>query len=805
MPQVSAAFKSIQDAAIRAERAQQVEADKTEKAVRKSAEARAKVQIAAMKKVDGWERQARAAGEREAARYEKARIQSEERAAKAKIAAMKAADKLERQARAAGLKEAEQFEKRRLAIREQSAKMAGQFAARQAKEEAAALKAAAKEEATAAKRAQQDRYNAIKDRISRTKQAEKDLDAWQRSVQKQQAKDAPGAPKLPTRNNAALGRVIETAVGTTVRGVGAGLNRAGNIAMGLANTAAQLGGGFSIADSVMAEQNMRKQAAVLSASTILSGGDPEHGRKMSTNEVLGKAKAIGLSQNIDPSEVLAGFDEIKKLSGNLEKATLIMPAVAKIATATGSDLSDTSKLAGNILAANPNLSPEAVEAQLRLFTKQGVVGGVEVQDFARYGSRITAGASMYGGNKEQNEATLGAMAQMSRQYGSASSAAEAALGSLRFSTDVTKHAADLKAMGINVSDGKGTIRDAQSIILDMLTKSGGDVTKLSKMGLGERGVKPLEGAAAIYRNAGGGQAGLDAVKKEFSKYTTGVSKKEIDAANERVLAEQKVESEMQKLRIAMGEQLLPEFVKLIPTLKDLLPALVDVAKVGIPAFADLMKVVADFVKAHKDTIASLAAHPVGSLIAFELTKSFASAGIPALLRGLFAGAFSSVKPPVPGGGGGGVPTPGGGAGRNYGALGVGGVTTAALIAYNGYENYQAGGKKADEMAAAVGGGAITADAAAAEVAAAKGRIAKQNSAGSLALEAASSLLGPGVGLYNSYRRAEGAGDYSLADSKKLQNAIAEAAAAGVREGVKNGLQNNSGSSGTGRSEPIINR
>lgn len=777
MPQVQQAFKSIHDAAVRAERAQQVEADKTEKAVRKSAEARAKAQIAAMKKADTWQRQAWAAGDREAARSAKNQELAASRGEKAKLKALKD--------RIAASKASE-------------------------KELDAWQRSAHKQQEQEAAKSEKAKAKAIRDRIASTKQAERDLDAWQRSAQRQRAQEEranrPAAPKLPTRNNAALGRVLETAVGTTVRGVGAGLNRAGNIAMGLANTAAQLGGGFSVADSVMAEQNMRKQAAVLSASTILSGDSLEHGRKMSTNEVLGKAKAIGISQNIDPSEVLAGFDEIKKLSGNLEKATMIMPAVAKIATATGADLSDTSKLAGNILAANPDLSPEAVEAQIRLFTKQGVVGGVEVQDFARYGARITAGAAMYGGNKESNEATLGAMAQMSRQYGSASSAAEAALGSLRFSTDITKHADNLKAMGINVSDGRGTIRDAQSIILEMLTKSGGDVTKLSKMGLGERGVKPLEGAAAIYRNAGGGQAGLDAVKKEFAKYTSGTSKEEIDAANQRVLAEQKVEIEMQKLRIAMGEQLLPEFVKLIPVLKDLLPAFVDMAKVGIPAFTDLMKTVADFVKAHKGSIEFMAAHPVATLIGGELVKSFAAAGLPSLLRGLFAGAFSSVRPPVPGGGGGGVPAPGGGAGHNYGALGVGGVTTAALIAYNGYENYQAGGKKADELAAAVRGGALSPDAAAAEVAAAKGRISSQNSFGSQLLEMGSNaFLGPAAGFYNSYKHSEGAGDYSLADSKKLQNAIAEAAAAGVREGVKNGLQNNSGSTGSGRSEPIINR
>lgn len=776
MPQVQQAFQSIHAAAVKAERAQQAEADKTTKAVKKATDERVKMQIAAMKKVDGWERQARTAGEREALRHEKVRIQSEERIAKGKIAAMKAADKLESAARKAGLKEAEQFARRQQAIRDQSAKMAGQFAARQAREEAAA-----------AKRSEQDRYQAIRDRISRTKQAEKDLDAWQKSQQKKTEKSP-----VVRNGNPALGRVVESVTGATFRGVGAGLNRAGNIAMGLANTTAQLGGGFSIADSVMAEKNMRKQAAILSAKTILNGGT-----EFSTNDILSRAKAVGIAQAIDPSEVMAGYDEIQKLTGNSEMAFKAMPGVAKIATATGADLQDTSKLAANILSADPTMSAKDLDKQLRIFTRQGLVGGVEVNEFAKYGSRITGSASMYGGKVEDNEVTLGAMAQMARQYGTASGAPEAMMGSQRFGSDVMKHAKDLEGNGIKVRDGK-KMRDAESIIVDMLKKTDGDVFKLSGLGLGERGIRPVLGAAAVYRNAGGGEKGEKAVRAEFDKYRKGSSEEDIDKANKRVLAEQGFETEMQKLRIAMGEQLLPEFIKLIPTLKELLPAFVNMAKIGIPAMADLMKTVADFVAANKDIINSLAAHPVGSLIAYELTKSFAAAGLPSLLRGLLSGAFNGKTPPVPGA------TPGNGGGPG-GALEGGLVTMGAATVYNGYQNYQAGDKRAGDLAAAVRSGAMSPEAAAKEVAAARGRVSEDKSAGNTLARSAINTLAPGVGLYNSFKDSEKTGDHALIGNKELQRAIAEAAAAGVREGVASGMKNNSGSTGAGRSETIRDR
>lgn len=370
----------------------------------------------------------------------------------------------------------------------------------------------------------------------------------------------------------------ETFARAAFGGVGKGVSTIGRGIAATAGAVAQLGGGFSVADSVMGEANLRKKAAVLSANTILSGAgkkgaDASLGKAMSTDEILGKAKAIGIQQNIEPEKVLDAIDEIKKLTGNVEKATNVVGSVAKLSTATGGDVKEMSGLAANILAANPNISDKDLNSQMRIFAKQGIVGGVEVADMAKYGSRLTAGASMYGGSKEKNEATLGAMSQMARQYGSAGTAAEATLGSLRFSTDVAKHADKLKAGGIDVSDHKGNLKDAQSIMIDMLKKTKGDVTKLSHLGLGDRGVKPLEGVANIYKNAGGGDKGLEAVKAEFAKYTTGITEDEIEAANKRILSEQQAEIEIKKLKQMVGETLLPELAKLVPVLREAMPTI----------------------------------------------------------------------------------------------------------------------------------------------------------------------------------------------------------------------------------------
>ncbi len=414
-------------------------------------------------------------------------------------------------------------------------------------------------------------------------------------------------------------------------GVAKGVSTIGRGVAATAGMVAQLGGGFSVADSVQGEANLRKKAAQLSASTILSGAgtkgaDASLGKAMGTQEILGRAKAIGIQQNIEPEKILDAIDEIKKLTGNVEKATNVVGSVAKLSTATGGDVKEMSGLAANILAANPNISDKDLNSQMRIFGKQGIVGGVEVADMAKYGSRLTAGASMYGGSKEKNEATLGAMSQMARQYGSAGTAAEATLGSLRFSTDVAKHADKLKAGGIDVSDHKGNLRDAQSIMLDMLKKTKGDVTKLSHLGLGDRGVKPLEGVANIYKNAGGGDKGLEAVKAEFAKYTTGITEDEVDAANKRILAEQGAEIEIKKLKLMVGEQLLPELAKLIPVLREAMPTI----QAMMQSFVRLV-----------EWAGSNPFSAMGAVLAASVAKEVAGAGLKTILEKSLATSLGS--------------------------------------------------------------------------------------------------------------------------------------------------------------------
>lgn len=473
------------------------------------------------------------------------------------------------------------------------------------------------------------------------------------------------------RANATRQRFASAVAGKAVSGFATGAGRIAGIAGQVGGAVANLAGGFSVADSVQRGVSLRHDAAVLSASTELAGPGA---KKISTDTLVNKARSIGAEQNIDPAEVLKGFDEVKKLTGDLDKAMQVMPGIAKLATATGGKLSEMSGLAANILAANPDISNKDLDAQMRVFTRQGVVGGVEVADFAKYGSRLTAGASLFGGDSSKNQASLGAVAQIARQFGGAATPAEATLAAQRFATDTAKHASSLKAKGINVSDGHGNLRDVQSILADMVDKTGGDVTKLGSMGLGERGVKALTGVSAIYKRAGEGEKGKEAVKAEFAKYTSGVSKGEVDAASSRVLGETDAKMDLirQKFDEAVSTKIIPALLKLVPEFEKMVPLLVDLNAKAIPAFVDLLKSVADFADANKGIVSTIASHPFAAIIGASLAKSAGSEIISKMAGSALSGLLGRL------GGGGGAGGPGGGG--VAGALAAGALAGAATYA-----------------------------------------------------------------------------------------------------------------------------
>lgn len=551
------------------------------------------------RETEKWERQAVAATERAA----KEKTKAGERSAADQVRAVEKAEQDKQKA----VEKSAAFMAR---IRERSATMAGQYAAQQAEKEIA------------------------------------------------ESKRAYEARKNFARN---MGGMITGSVSGAMHSVvGAG--------RGLVAGALQVGGGFSIADSVSREMKLTGIAGNIAAS---GNADPS-GKKWKTGEILKAARGNANALSMDPEEMLGGIEAFKKLTGDTGRGIALSSEMGKLSVATGTNMKDMMSNAGNIALSDPNMSNKDVMNLAMVQTKQGMTGAVEMSDLAKYGGRLTAGASLFGGDRSKNIAMMGAFAQLSRAEGGAASAAEASLAAQRFATDVQKHSGGLKKLGIDVSDGKGGLRAADDIVKDMVNKTGGDVTKFGQFHLGERGVKVLTAVSNEYRAASGGtrqkgesdaswagrQAkGEKAVNAALGKFTEGLSQNEVDASLKERLgdADKEVAKAMNELRDAVGIQLLPEFMKLVPVLTQLMPHIQRVL-VELTKFANWF-----------------AANPIKGIGAVVLAKVTADLGKAAIGEGVKQVLIRLLAGAAPGGGG--VPGAGGVPG---GAAGVG--VAGAMVA-----------------------------------------------------------------------------------------------------------------------------
>lgn len=783
------AMKSIPDVVTRSEQKSTAAAQAGKTARQKIVDDEVKMKIAAMRRADRLADSARSAGLAKAEKWARAEANTAtkeaEKAAKAKIDAYKKADKIVESSNEAIAKRRAHINERLRKDSENTAKQEAKHLTTQAKliqqlgierkkielEEKRGAVASSPANSFAARRSllssaagkSPEEQKRILDKVKGMRQ-EAQIDRQkareQQAVERQVTKAIEDEEKKRTRiadredrKRAQAKKLAEakqdrervslarTVYGGVSKGVSGALGIAGRAAQGIMN----VGGGFSVEDSLQREIQLRGQAAQIAASSD---------ENYSSGDILSSARKTAIESGIDPTDVLKAYDEIKKLSGSkgVSAAMDLTPGLAKLANATGADIGELGGLAGNIRAGDPSLSNKDVLRQANIFAQQGMVGGVEIADFARYGSRIMAGAGLFGGSKSDNEVVLGGMAQISRQRGGAASAAEATLAAQRFGSDITKHAGDLEAAGIKVQDGKGTLRSAEDISIDMLSKTGGNVTKLAGLGLGERGVKPLLGVAEIYRNAGGGAAGEKAVREEYKKYKATMSEAEVEARNKKRLNEvdKQLAISMLKLRTEVGTKLVPEFIKLIPQLTKLVPT--------VGKLLDVLVKIAD-VAANNPIAASLAL--LGGMIVKEVMGQIISAKIGDVIARMLAG---GGKTPT-------LPTPAGAGSLALPLLGtaaaVAGVSTKAAKGY--FDGTLRGELLADQLKQ----GTVSPAQVQAELAAAKQYTAKNGSVLDRTGNLIASPFSEGASnKYDQFQSAQG-----LQDSKPLQKALADVATA----------------------------
>ncbi len=472
--------------------------------------------------------------------------------------------------------------------------------------------------------------------------------------------------------NREMVRQIQNVGGAMVRGAGAGVSKVGGIATGLVRTAMDLGGGFSLQDSMRKELELSRSAALLANSATT-----EKRKRPETKDIIARARGVSAATGVDANDLVMATRDYVAKSADYEGGMANMEFFARLAKGTGTSVQDVTKAAGLVRAQNANLDEKGMKQMLLNVVAQGKLGSVEIEDLAKGAARITRSASGYQGNLAANQAKLLGLAQIAART-SGGSVNEAATNLSNLQADAMKHQGSIG----KISNDRGQLIDPDKLIEFVFDKTHGDLSKMqNEMKFGARSMKFFQAMAPVYNNAYDDATGtkderhkaaMKAVRAEMDPLINAkYDEKQLTEDFNNVMASgaEKFEVAMLKLRQAAGEKLTPAIERLIPVIEQVGPQFVDLAVRGLPEFVKLIQAIADFTAKNKELLADLAAHPIGTIIAFEITKSFGAAALPELLKSLFSRAFAGA-----GGGAGGAA---GGMGASGGALAVGGLVAIA--------------------------------------------------------------------------------------------------------------------------------
>lgn len=376
-----------------------------------------------------------------------------------------------------------------------------------------------------------------------------------------------------------------------------------------------------------------------------------------------RAAVVGAADKTftDVNTMSAALGAYVKLTGDIDSGRKSLEMFGKLARATGTDVVDLAGAAGQIANGLGDVPDKAaiVEEALRVVAQQGKLGSVEISDLATHMGKFASKAQFFEGSREDVMATLGAVAQLSMK-GGASTAAEAASAAGNFNRDISTDSAKeaFAKYGVERKGKNGRFRDAGDIIVDALKATGGDGEKLQEMFRNQSSRKGVLGAAGIFNQAGGGEAGAKAVRAEFAKLRQSITKENVEknfqnSANTTEAKATAFNNKMQEVGTKVLEGIMPSMEKMAPSLIQIAEAAARLA----PALA---------------SVAQWAANNPFTAIVAALGASLLKAGIANVIKD----GLSNLLKPGGGGPGGGGP---GGAGGGRGA-----TATAVAAASWGY-------------------------------------------------------------------------------------------------------------------------
>lgn len=387
------------------------------------------------------------------------------------------------------------------------------------------------------------------------------------------------------RERTADGRFVAgSGAGKGGRGFGLGglPGKAAHMAIGVArDIAAGAGIETDFAGAMQRNIELNSRSTALSNAGYMPGAGGRNGQRVDPRALQAQAFAVAKDTAMSTTDVVSGLEKFVAKTGDLATGRDMIAQIAKLAKATNTSIEDMADAAGdasNALGELPNKGA-AIAQVMAQFAAQGKEGAIEIKDLAKQMAAVQAAASQFGGDAKHNLAEMGAIAQMARSHGGAKSAAEATTSTTAFANTFTKNARRnaFAKYGVAIEGKDGQLRDAKDIILDALKATGGKTEKMGEMFADVRARKAVGGFEQEFREAGGGQAGLDAVSKRFDDLTSATMMAE-EVMDSFAAAMSTQESSVNQWNTALQASISQAQSNLTPALQTLTPVVADLSQ-----------------------------------------------------------------------------------------------------------------------------------------------------------------------------------------------------------------------------------
>lgn len=281
-------------------------------------------------------------------------------------------------------------------------------------------------------------------------------------------------------------RIAQESARNYARAMGYGVTNAvrgiGNFAVNTLRT----GGGMLVSSAISREMNVDKSLRTFANMATAPGGD----RRRTYDQARAQATAVNQLYGTGRQAALGGAARFGEISGQYDLGVKLMPQFAKVAAATGSEISDVAATAGNAMmlleqrGVKGGAALEELAKILDTLSAQGRVGAIEFNELAKETAKFVGSGGIFSEMAPTDIIlTLGGVAQWSRKFGGAKSSAEAATSAARLVDAFGESQDKFKELGIDPfirnKEGIATgLADPDKILSAIFGATGGDIEKV---------------------------------------------------------------------------------------------------------------------------------------------------------------------------------------------------------------------------------------------------------------------------------------------------------------------------------------